>query len=644
MSGLALLHARWLWLCAGVLPIVLLYVLKARRRRVRVPSTWLWLGVQRDLQSRTPFQKLRRDLSLFLEILALLALAVAAASPSCRGRSIVGSHIAIVVDVSASMATVDEHTGRSRMDDARDATLRIIQGLAFGSDAMLVVAGHDARVIVALGRDRGALRRAALGLRAQDVEGNVGNGVALAIDRLRALSGDRRVLIVSDGQAGRADALSQGPIPMQLVRVGHPQDNVGIVRMDVRTARQEGQGETVQVFALLANHGARARDVYVTTRREGQTDVVASRRLRLEPNVREPVVLTFPFATDDAGRGVVVDVDPHDALAIDDVAYGRIPPGIELPVTLVGRDEEPWIPRALESDPNVRLSRVSVDHLDASASEGLLVFDGSCPSRLPARVDVLVLAPPIGHCGDVTVAVAVDGAEITSYAHTDARFRFLTMDGVHIARATPLALGPAANELLRSSEGVLFADVSTPERAVTVVGFDVLDTDWPLRASFVLFVRNIEELARVHRARAVTGGGRTGEPLRVPVPEALRRVDVRGPSGAATLVVTGGTAVVGETTSAGLYHLRWPSGETVAAVNMLSDLESDLRGPALQIDRGSVVGDVQALVRPHEDLLPYLAAFATVVLLLNLLWLTRRERKPSVHVAPVRPTIRSEAS
>ena len=48
-----------------------------------------------------------------------------------------------------------------------------------------------------------------------------------------------------------------------------------------------------------------------------------------------------------------------------------------------------------------------------------------------------------------------------------------------------------------------------------MVGFDVGDSDWPLRASFVLFFRNILEQARVHRTEAGEGATRAGEPLRV---------------------------------------------------------------------------------------------------------------------------------
>lgn len=635
MGGLTLQNLPGLWLLSGLLPIVLLYVLKARRRRVRVPSTWLWAAARRDLQARSPFKRLRRELPLLLEIFALTMLALALARPACRGRSIAGAHVALVIDLSASMGARNAG-GPARIEEARAAARRIVEALAMGSEAMLIGSGRDARVLAPLGRDRTSLIRAIERATAQDVEGDLGAAVALAVDRLRPLAGERRVIVVTDGASARLESLRAGVIPIELVRVGRPVDNAAIVRMDVRTARQGGSNEVVQAFALLANFGETPREVYVTARREGESSVFASRRLRLDAGRREPVTLTFPFTAEDVGRGVLIELEPRDALPTDDVAYGRIPPGLQLPVVLASRSMSVWVQRALESDPNVRLSVVTPDTLGELPPGALVVLEGACPDPLPTRHDVLVFAPPQGPCADVTVGSAVEAPAISSYVHTDARFRFLTMDGVHLARATPLRLGTHAQELLRAGEHVLMADISTPERSVTVVGLDVNESDWPLRASFVLFVRNVEEIARAHRARTISGGGRTGEPLRIAVPPFVREVDVRGPGGAQRVPVTSGIAIVGETSRAGLYRLAWQGGTMVAPVNLLSDAESNLRAAPLRIEGSAEARDVGALVKPHEDLAPWVAALAASALLANLFWLTRRERAPSRVLRPAR--------
>lgn len=73
-----------LWLGALIAPLVVLYILKVRRDRLRVASTWLWAEAKRDLMARSPFKRLTMQLPLVLEILALAALALAAARRAGR--------------------------------------------------------------------------------------------------------------------------------------------------------------------------------------------------------------------------------------------------------------------------------------------------------------------------------------------------------------------------------------------------------------------------------------------------------------------------------------------------------------------------------------------------------------------------------
>ncbi len=58
MNAIELLNKPGLWLLAGLAPLVLLYILKIKRERVRVPSIWLWSAAKRDLMAvLTPEQQ-----------------------------------------------------------------------------------------------------------------------------------------------------------------------------------------------------------------------------------------------------------------------------------------------------------------------------------------------------------------------------------------------------------------------------------------------------------------------------------------------------------------------------------------------------------------------------------------------------------
>jgi hypothetical protein len=61
--------------------LLLLYFLKLKRREQIVSSTLLWKRAVQDLQVNAPFQRLRRNILLLLQLLVLLAILLALAGP-----------------------------------------------------------------------------------------------------------------------------------------------------------------------------------------------------------------------------------------------------------------------------------------------------------------------------------------------------------------------------------------------------------------------------------------------------------------------------------------------------------------------------------------------------------------------------------
>src|SRR5881227_2347040 len=83
--------------------ILLLYFLKLRRRPVQVPSTLLWRRSLEDLHVNSLFQRLRRNLLLFLQLLAVLLAMLALTGPRIRGTTGPGQRYVLAIDTSASM-------------------------------------------------------------------------------------------------------------------------------------------------------------------------------------------------------------------------------------------------------------------------------------------------------------------------------------------------------------------------------------------------------------------------------------------------------------------------------------------------------------------------------------------------------------
>jgi len=642
--GLELLNPKGLWLLTGLVPLIGLYILKIKRQRMKISSTWLWAEARRDLLAKSPFKRLIPEIPLLLQILALILLSLALARPALRGGKITGDHIAIVIDASASMGTKTA-AGPTRMQDALKAANDVVSAMEPGADAIVIEAAKDARVACPFDRDARKLRGALAQIETREVEGDLGKSVALAADRLRTLGGRKRIVVITDGALASESPLAAAGIETQVVPVGDAEDNVGIVRLDVRSGQDPTtKKEQAQVFVMLQSFGKAPHDAYVTLTIADRKTPAASRRVIVPPNEKVPVVLTFEPSKLDQGAGMEVRISPGDALPIDDVAYGRVPQGARMPVTLASNADYSWVARALDADPMVDTQKLSLSQL-ATVNvdpDALVVVEGACPDATPGR-DVMIVNPPTGACLGADVGEKVEQPQLTSWEAGDARFRFLTLDGVHVSGARPIKAAGANASLVRAGTITIVADASAPGRAATILGFDPGESDWPLKASFVLFVRNVVEQARAHRAQGTTGPVRTGEPLRVAVARDTPTVTVRGPGLKDTeIAAKGGFAIVPPAMKAGLYEAKWTNpriGSALVAANLTSDKESDVRPRAVAIE-GTTAGASGALriADPHKEWGLWLALLAALLVALDLWWITRPPRQVSAAAkVPAKP-------
>jgi hypothetical protein len=605
-------------------PLIGLYVLRVRRARLPIASVWLWRTAARDLAASKPFRRLTPSIPLVLEGLAVVLLALALSGPRARSDASLGGRVALVVDISASMATREGST--TRLEAARKAAQQIVQGLEPGAETMIVAAARDAELASPFESDRARLRAALDRLTVRDVEGRLGPALALAAEQLRQRGGGRLVLL-SDGAVSDADSLVVPGAAVKSLSFGSIKENTALLRPVVTVGRDSVTGrERVEAFAVVWHQGSRARELFVTLRQRNVVEPLAARRLTVEPDQRAPIVLGFDAAPNDAGSGLVLELSPGDALASDDRVHLRIPAGRRLPVVLAPREASPWLRRAFESDGAVELFATSLAGLvpENVPDDALVVVDGSCPPQLPGA-DLLIVNPPPGRCRTVEVEAATQHTPVTSWADLDPRLRFLTFDGVEVAKARRLRVESPRDALVRTRDSTLIADVSSPGRTGTLIAFDVGASNWPLTASFVLFVRNVTEASRAGRASGPSLSSKAGEPISLRVPLGVDRVTLVDAAGARReFSARDGLAVLPAPSAVGFYHASWAAarpGSVLIPVNLDSESESRISPKTLALGAARATSaDVPFGVVRYDWVL---ALLGLLLITADVFWVTR---------------------
>jgi hypothetical protein len=120
----ALSLPQWL-LLATIPPAVLsLYFLKLKRKRLEVSSTLLWRKTLEDIHVNSIWQRLRKNLLLYLQLAFLALLILACLRPGWSGQDRIGERRIYVIDNSASMQATD--TSPSRLDLAKEKVKNLL--------------------------------------------------------------------------------------------------------------------------------------------------------------------------------------------------------------------------------------------------------------------------------------------------------------------------------------------------------------------------------------------------------------------------------------------------------------------------------------------------------------------------------------
>lgn len=608
-----------LWLLLAV-PIVLLYLLRLQRRELTVASVLLWEHAVDDLQANAPFQKLRRNLLLYLQLAALALATLAAARPFVRTSELGGRSVVILLDASASMAAAER--GGTRFAQARARIGRLLGQMARGEEAMLILASDRAEVLCPFTGDRRALRRALHAAAPLDRPTDLRDALLLAASATRGRP-DSKVYLFSDGAVPDAADLVADVSRVEFVPIGEPVENVAITAFD---ARRNLRDEVPEVLLGLRLGGpAKPREVAVELRLDDRLFDV--RGYSLEPG--RPRVLVLGDLPARAGL-LEARLAEEDALAADNRAYVSLGARRDVELWLVGKGNT-FLEQALLLCPGVRVIKAGATTLQQAAAEGRLpagtiaVYAGEAPAmELPVPGLWLNAVGPGAPVGGG--ASTVELPPVVDWSMRHPVLRDVDLSEVAISKARRVALQPWAATLAETGATPLIAAGERRGGRQVFVGFDLLDSDWPLRPGFPIFIAN-----------TIGWLGATGGPEAVPAIRAGDAVTLRLATSASTAtwqepdgsrrpvaVAAGGLVTVAEPRRVGLHQVTAAGATATFAVSLLSPAESDLtpRGE-LRLGKVRVAAPLGERERERELWLPLLYAMMAL-LLVEWWWFHRR--------------------
>jgi hypothetical protein len=606
-------------LFALALPVVVVFYLLKRRRVVKlVSSTLLWQKFLADTQASAPFQKLRHNWLLILQLLLLALVVLALMRPFFSGNARESSLRVIILDGSASMQATDEKP--SRFEKARAEALAWVDGLRDGEQMMVLLASATTEVKQSPTSDKTALRRALQSAAPSDAPTRLADALKTAGAFTFEKRGEETVTtgeihLFSDGAAPDLADLANKNLPVTYHRVGTGANNAGIVRVDVKANPEDPSQRAV--FAGIGNFSTNTIQTDVELLFDGQ--LLQTRPLTLAPTNTDIQIFTAPQARD----GVfTLRLTTSDDLAADNqVSIVSIMP-TPVKALLVSRGNR-FLEKALHGSPNLQLS-TAPQLTDAGEAFDLVVLDDLIPAVWP-KVNTLAI-----HTASTNWFPGWGTAKappIVDWKNAHPLLRFVSFDNVQVAESLSVKAPPWGIPLVESPQTPLVIAGEINRQRLVWIGFDPLQSTWPLRVSFPIFMANAVDWLNPSGSSADRLLVRAGDAFRVSFPGTFSSAEVTGPDGKSKDLAVDPDArelLVGDTHRQGIYHVRAGTNELTFCVNLMDSNESSIAPrEELPVGRYAKV-TASTLKRASAELWRWIAAAGLLVLMVEWWWYHKR--------------------
>ncbi len=663
MTFLSPWHIPALAALAAAPPLVLLYFLKLKRQEIEISSTLLWRQAVEDLRVNSPFQKLRNNLLLWLQLAIIALAALALAEPTgTRVASDIDNSIVLLIDSSASMSSV-EQDGRSRLAIAREDALQIVGSMTANDRAMVIALADRAAVRATFTSNKETLREAIRSITPTDSAGSLAEAVRLAEAHVVPLGEDEGAtadapladfLLFTDGRLADLSDVAIRRGRLQVIPIGATDDNVGIVAIDAR--RHHERPEHVTVLGRVRNFSSKPVETDISLWVNGVMEGV--RPLSMPPlgEADQLAAMETPWMAEEDNEAAVafefvapaeveVELRLHrqDALAADNRAFAVVPPPRALQVLLVTpgnrylRDLveampigtlDVWTPAEYEQAEDARLVEEGRSRYD------VIILDGHSTERLAPGNYMFFGAVPL--VDDVSARGVVNDGIILDWDETHPVLRHVALDAMDVLAWLDIEASPPAVTIIEASNGPVLTIARRPRHQYLICAFgffdaarETLNTNWVFDESLVVFMLN-----RLRYLTGTTGHGHQrplspGDTITVTVPPRQRDVHVWRPDGRRdeAVVHSEGLVSYAQTERVGIYRIGAEGLDPQkVAVNLLDQRESFV-APLAQprVATGEVRVGTVAEVRPRP-LWPYVLMAMASVLLVEWLVYGRRVR------------------
>lgn len=311
--------------------ILFMYLLKQKHKEKEISSLFLWKQALLQSQSHEPWQKLRKNWLMMLQILAVVCIAVALANPFILGGKKAYSYI-LALDCSMSMQGKDETP--TRFEAAKGRIRELVENSPPDTEFTLIAMEENPYIALSQNKNKKEVLK-----QLEQIEVTYGGmdwdqGIALL--QAQPNYGEAAARFYTD------KILNQDSISVQWEIFGKASENSGITLLShIQTE------DTYQVMVKVKNFGFTEQRKTVTLFCDGEAFDVAE--VELPPETEQDVIFSeVPLES----SYFSATISPEDLLPADDLAYDGAKTQASRRVLLI-TEENVFLEKVLTLLPNI---------------------------------------------------------------------------------------------------------------------------------------------------------------------------------------------------------------------------------------------------------------------------------------------------
>ncbi len=533
------------------LPLLLLpYLIRRKPRRVIFSSLLLLLEAG-DQASRRQWGRIHLPWIFFLQLLLLALLVFALSEPVL---SVSPTNIAIVLDNSASMQTLED--GKTRFALAQEKARSLIAELGISGKIDLYLTTPRLEKLGATPLSSADAASAISGLEAYDL-GESPLDYDQALGQMAREHKYERVYLLTDHPARGQSAGAR------LISIGQPQANLAVTGFEVQ--RSSLVNSRLDAIVEVTNFSNKDEKIRMAVKNNGG-NVVASRELLV--GAGKTTAATFDAIADHPYYQA--EIEARDALMLDNRRFAVAP--LSRNLRILGISPRPKELASLKAIPGVQIDLIAPNEYEKAerSGYGLEIFHFAAPAALPRTAALFVLPPDSSSLVDLAAPAA--NVDVSNWREPHVLTRYVNFSLLRPTYARALKPQTAGEIIIESANGPLAFAVERQGIRYLTLGFDPLPYLGRENLPMSIFTLNFLDWFLA----GGVGSQATGEPIAL---GAIRPGDLITTPKGEKLSLKAGYDYFSGTFQQGIYQRSRGNERELLARNLHDTNESDLRAP-----------------------------------------------------------------